>query len=354
MVLVLVLLIVRFSAPSFMTWYANQTIKRTDAIVGSVADVDLGILDGGYTIHGINIRQAGDKKDFPLIVADKIEISIFWRALLKGRLVTEISIVNPTIGLYDRPQDKVIENQAIINEKTWLGLARELTPFDIDKLTIINGSIAIDAEAQLKRTEFSIDNIQMLVTDIVISKNSATLAKAQLSGDIQNQAKVTLTAEFDPNTSKPTFDVNLEMAKLPVSYFKSLMEFYAPFDFEAGEIDLACELKSQAGEVEGYIQIGFYELDVFSWREDIINDDANPLRPIFDAIGGVLVSVLEKGDRNLLATRVDIKGSLDNPKISIIDAFAAMLRNAFIETYDLKLEHSVIGLNEQPNSSPKE
>lgn len=60
-------------------------------------------------------------------------------------------MIKPTIGLYDRPDNKVFKNEAITDEKMWIGLAHNLTPFSIDKLIVENGTFTMDVESQVKR-----------------------------------------------------------------------------------------------------------------------------------------------------------------------------------------------------------
>lgn len=348
----LTVILLRVAAPSIITWYANRTIQQTDGISGSVADVDLHVIAGSYSIFQTNIRQTGDSQDLPLFVVERIDISILWSALLKGEWVAEVNIIRPLVSLYDRPQDKVFESEAVTNEKTWLGLARNLSPFAIDKLTVENGTFSMDAQSQLKRSKFTVQNIQLAATDISNSKSATTIANAKLTGDIQDHAKILVNASFDPNTAKPTFDINLEMEKLPVSYIDSLIKFYAPFDFEAGQLDLASELKAVEGQVTGYLQAGIYELDVFSWHEDVVEDGDNPALLIVEMIGGALATLFANNDKDLVATRVPIEGALDDPNVSTFDALSGILRNAFIEAYSLKVENSVSGLDE-PDSAHK-
>ena len=341
LVILFALLMVRMAAPSIATWYVNRTIEKTQSIEGAVGGVELAIFAGAYSINNINIRQAGDSQEFPLFMAEKMSISLLWSALFKGKLVAELTLTKPTIGLYDRPKDKVFEDPAITDEKTWLGLANNLTPFSINTLTVENGTFVMDAQSKLKRSEFRLSNIQLLLTNIANIKGQNTEASVNMTGDIQNQAKLTLTGTFDPNTIKPNFDLNLEMAKLPVSYVDALMKFYAPFDFEAGEIDMASEIKSQQGNVTGYVKVGIYHLDIFSWHEDVVEDDTNPIDLGIEMLGGMLATLFENDNKELVATRVPIEGNIDSPDISNWEAFVGILRNAFIQAYSLKVEGSV-------------
>lgn len=341
LVILFVLIMLRLAAPSIATWYVNKTIAQTPGIEGAVADVDLAIFAGAYSIHKINIRQAGDNQNLPLFVADKLSISLLWSALIKGELVAELALFKPTIGLYDRPEGQIVKDPVITDEEYWLGLANNLTPFAINKLTVENGTFVMDAQSKLKRSEFKVQNVKLLMTNIANVKGVNSVATVKMTGDIQNQAKLTINGTFDPNTSKPTFDLNLEMAKLPVAYIDALMKFYAPFDFEAGQIEMASEIKSVQGQVTGYVQIGIYQLEIFSWHEDVVEDSTNPINLVIEMIGGMLATIFENSNKELVATRVPIEGNIDSPDVSAWEAFVGILHNAFIQAYSLKIEGTV-------------
>ncbi|MEP1871646.1 MAG: hypothetical protein ABJJ44_19100, partial [Paraglaciecola sp.] len=87
-----------------------------------------------------------------------------------------------------------------------------------------------------------------------------------------------------------------------------------------------------------------YELEVFSWQEDAIEDDDNPIALLGEAAGGMVAEIFENNDEQLIATRIPISGDLSNPDISAWVAFKGIVKNAFVQAYDLKLEDSVNGL----------
>ncbi len=338
---VMFLLIVRASAPSLATWYINRAIQQAEGISGTVSDIDLALLRGSYTIHQVNIKKTEDGQDLPLFSVKRIDISILWKALLKGKLVTKIAITQPKLSLYERSKNKKPESTPKKDKKTWLGLAQNIIPFSINTLTITNGDFTMDAKSQLKRAKLTIQNINIDASNIANIQGINTTAKIAATGDIQNHAEIKIDGSLDPNTSKPTFDLNLEMAKLPVLYIDDIVKFYAPFDVEAGEIDMASELKSANGNVTGYIKVGVYNLDVFSWHEDVVEDDDHPIAVLLEMMGGALASLFENDNKDLIATRIPIEGSLNDPDISVIDGILGILKNAFIKAYDLKVENSV-------------
>jgi hypothetical protein len=337
---VIFLLIVRASAPSLTTWYINRIIQQTDGISGTVRGINLALLRGSYTIHQVNIKKTEDGQDLPLFSVERIDISILWDTLLTGKLITKIEIIQPKLSLYDRSKNKEPESKSEKDKKTWLGLTQDIIPFSIDTLTIKNGNFTVDAESKLKRAKLTIQNINIDASNISNIQGINTTVNIAATGDIQNHAEIKIDGSFDPNTSKPTFDANLEIAKLPVSYIDDIVKFYAPFDFEAGEIDMASELKSANGHVTGYIKVGVHNLDVFSWHEDVVEDNDNPIAVLFEMMGGALASFFENDNKDLIEARIPIEGSLNDKDISVIDGILGILKNAFIKAYDLKVENS--------------
>lgn len=344
--LVLLLIAVRIALASIVVWYVNTIIDEAPGISGSVKDVDIALIQGAYQLNDVNLYQDGDNLQQPLLSASQIELSVLWSALFEGQIVTEIVMIAPKISLFDQSKDNIIESDSVLNEKTWLGLATDLTPLAIDKLTVVRGAFVMDAKDQLKRASFSVEDVELEASNIAVAPQSPQIAELAFSGKVQGTADLSLTASFDPNEKVPTFDMNVEMDKINVSYLDALIKFYSPVDFEAGHIDLASELKAEKGAITGYFKVGIYELEVFSWQEDAIEDDDNPIELLGEAAGGMVAEIFENDDEQLIATRIPISGDLNNPDISAWEAFKGIVKNAFVQAYDLKLEDSVIGLKE--------
>jgi hypothetical protein len=347
LVALLIALSLRVVAPSIVLWYVNKTIAETQGITGKVEDIDLALFRGAYVIEGIDIQQQKADASSPFIHIHKVDLSILWSALFEGHLVSEIVLHSPTISLSDSRDQSVIESDEVLQETTWIGLAKDLVPLSIDRLEIIDGKMSFAANFAEEQSEFIVSNITLLARNIAIRQNSDQVGDLFIGGSIQGQTPFKLTATFNPNKNKPTFDMNLEVAKLPVKAVEPMMKIYAPFDFEAGEIDMASELLAEQGKIDGYIKVGVYNLDIFSWHEDVIEDNDNPLELIVEALGGFISSLFENQNRDLIATKIPINGDFSEPDLSIVEAILGIIRNAFVEAYKLDVEHSV------PAKSPK-
>jgi hypothetical protein len=135
------------------------------------------------------------------------------------------------------------------------------------------------------------------------------------------------------------------MSPLPLSETRQIIDLYAPFDIDAGQFDMAAEIKADQGQVDGYIKFGVYELSVFSFKDDVIkgwsDKDDSLLQPFVEAFSGLIAQFLENDKQSLIATRVPLEGDIANPDIPYFVAFSGFLKNAFIEAYKLKVENIV-------------
>ncbi|WP_416307854.1 DUF748 domain-containing protein [Neptunicella sp. SCSIO 80796] len=348
---VLLLVLLRLAAPDMVRWYVNQTIRDTEGISGTVGDVDLYLWRGAYQLNDVKIDQL-DKQGatYSLLSANSISMSLLWSSIFKDRWVTKMEFERPDVVLLKHPEQSAIKSDAILDQTTWLGLADDLVLFSIDTLKVRNGIFRYLEVAEKKQAAFFITHLNGVVKDIVNQKKGSAIATADLTGQVLDKAELKLTASFDPNKKLPTFDANLEMSRLGAQYLDQLVDFYAPFDIEAGQVDLAAELVAEEGQVDGYIKAGIYDLDIFSWDKDVGEDQDNPLRLLIEMASGFLAGLLENQKHNLVATRVPIKGQIKDPDIPVIEAIAGLLHNAFIEAYKMEIEN-LISFSDSPEKT---
>ncbi|PKM21143.1 MAG: hypothetical protein CVV11_06715 [Gammaproteobacteria bacterium HGW-Gammaproteobacteria-15] len=339
---VLVLLAVRVALPPVMVWYVNSLLEKQDGISGQVQDIDLALWRGGYVIKQIEINQLNDKGELPLFSAERIDIQLSWAALADGEIVSTMAFHQPVIMALDRAGQEDITEDAVLDERTWIGLANNLTPFSIDKLSIHDGRIEFNAIAQDLLGELVLSKVEGEIVNLHNDAQSELLTEVDISGTVAKQTPFIINGKFNPNVKLPMFDINMKMDRIPTAETADIIKIYAPFDVEAGEFELATELASDKGRLNGYVKFGIYNLKIFSWKEDVVKDviegDENPLQIFVEGISAMLATLLENSKQNLIATRIPISGDFSEPDISRLKALAGLLRNAFIEAYKLNLE----------------
>ncbi|GAC13494.1 DUF748 domain-containing protein [Aliiglaciecola lipolytica] len=336
-----ILLLARVSAPYFVQRFINNTIASTDGLSGQVGDVDLHLYRGAYQIEDINLYVVGETDDArPLISVKKMDISILWSALLRGNIVSELTFYQPKIYLEDRENTQDIQNEEVKKQSTWVGLTQNLVPFSIDKITIFDGEMALKNINDEVESETRLSEVQGQISNITNSKElgKPLVSEFQLSAKLMDAAPVTLAGNIDPFAQKPTFNLDLTVAKFPVTYLDNVIKTYTPIDIEAGSVDGALELVSENGKIDGYAKAGIYNMEILSWREDIEKDGDNIFVAIFEGLTDLLGTLLENDEENLIAARVPISGTLSDTETETFAAILSMLRNAFIEALQMDIE----------------
>jgi hypothetical protein len=128
---------------------------------------------------------------------------------------------------------------------------------------------------------------------------------------------------------------------LPVLKLDNFIRTYAPFDIEAGSVDVVTELAARDGMLQGYVKPIVYNLDVFSWKEDIKEDGDNPLRALWEGLVDLVAEILENQPRDQIASNIPLEGDISAPDTNVFVAVANIFKNAFVEAYQANLENTI-------------
>ncbi len=107
-----------------------------------------------------------------------------------------------------------------------------------------------------------------------------------------------------------------------------LLRAYGKLDVVSGRFSFYCELSVKNGQIRGYVKPLFRDLKAYDERQD---KDKGAFRKLYEKLVDGVSRILEDQPRDEVATRVDIKGRLDNPKTSTWQAIVNLIRNAFFK-----------------------
>ncbi len=354
--LAVILVALRLVAPYAVQKGVNYAIKTTPGLSGQVGDVGIALYRGAYQVKDIELNLVDGGLQKPLISIQQLDISVLWSALFRGSIVSEMTFLKPQFYYADDVQQKEKINQDVQDEQTWITLANRLVPFSIDRIDIIDGRLMFETISAQRKTLTEITDVHGQITNLTNSKQrSGTLVtNLVLDAEIAGVCPLAVSGSYDPYASKPTFNVDVEMQRLPVKHIDHLISFYSPFDLEAGQIDFAMEFASKQGDVSGYVKAGVYDLSVFDWQEDVVKDGDNPFQWLFEATTGGIAELFEGGTKDLIATRVPLEGKIDDIQTPLWPAIGAIIKNAFIKSLDIKVDKVVsLPASAKKNNMPK-
>jgi hypothetical protein len=142
--------------------------------------------------------------------------------------------------------------------------------------------------------------------------------------------------KLDPFSYRPTFQLATRLIGLDVTKVNPMARAYGAFDFEAGWFDLVVEMDAKEGLLEGYAKPLFRNLQVFSAKRDIPEDDV--FRVFWEALVGLTTEILENQPRDQFATLIRFKGDMSSPDMNILEIVGNVLHNAFVRAYLPRLE----------------
>lgn len=355
-VVLLVSLIIRIAAPHAIQYYVNYQLKHTQGITGYVGDVDLFLYKGAYAIDDIEIYAVDSvSAPKPLLGVETLNFSLAWSALLKGNVVTNMVFTRPEIVIYDKDPNTVEQNQQVKDETTWVGLVNNLVLFSIDSLMVKQGNVTLVNVTNNTEQPTFVSNINARIKNITNAQNleNSLVTSLNIEGKLMGEAMLKLSGKLNPFSKQANFDLNAEVQRFSVKNLDTVFKVYTPFDIEAGGIDGAMELVAKNNNLTGYVKAGVQNLRVFSWREDIEKDDDGIFTVIFEGSVDLLSSILENDESKLVAARIPIEGQLNNTDVSTFQAVVSVLKNAFFDAFNMKIDDVISFENTKKQQAEK-
>ncbi|MBU2978341.1 DUF748 domain-containing protein [Alteromonas sp. C1M14] len=342
------IVLLRMSLPFAAQWYINDTLDKGENFTGSVGDVDILLWRGAYQLENIVILKRTGEVTEPFLEIEQADISLLWSALFDKAVVADVNLVHPQVNFVDGPSKK--SSQSGENEN-WLNLADQLVPLRVDRLHIEHGTVRFINPTSSPAIKVKLHQIDATARNLVNSRHLSKdlIATIEGTGKTEDKGTITLTASLDPSTPKPTFDINLQANDVALGNFKPLLETYAPFDLEAGTLEFTMELASDNGSINGYAKPILHQVEVFSWKGDIEDDDDGFFRGISEGMSAFIAELFENQSEDQIATRIPLSGSLSDVNTPVFSTLVGILRNAFIQAIRGDLENSVVFSETEPN-----
>jgi hypothetical protein len=326
----------RLAAPPIVKHYVNLALADMGDYTGSVTDVNLFLLRGGYRLRNVRIVKLDSTSDTPFIEMPTMELSLQWRALFRGRAVGEVLMYEPVVNLV---QGEGASDQQLGTGANWPQEVRSLFPFKLNSVEVLNGLVTFRAPGISTEQSLTLRDFHLLLHNLtnVQGVNDDAFADLALDGKIMGNAPIELTGSFDPNAEAPTFDIDLMIEGAKLTDVNPWLDRFLKADAESGVFSMYSEVASANGRFEGYVKPILQDPKFF----DINDESKGPFRKAWEGLVNLAAKILENRQANQVATQVPIRGEYENPRVSIVEAMVNLLRNAFVAAFAHSLEGTV-------------
>jgi hypothetical protein len=332
-----VAVVARLAAPSVVERYVNRQLADMGDYRGSVTDIELSLIRGGYVLRNLEIVKLDASPETPAFATiPAMDLALQWRALFRGRAVGELVMHEPVLNLVQGPSDEAQQLGAGVN---WPQEVRDLFPFTLNVVEARNGLITFNAPGISTDDSLTMRDFQMQLRNLtnVQDVEEPAFAELDVRGGIMGNAPLVLTGRIDPNEMTPTFDIDMSLEGAQLVDVNPWLREFLKVDAEMGVFSMYSELAAAEGRFEGYVRPILENPKFF----DSETDSQGPFRKAWEALVNVAAKVLENRQEEQVATQIPLRGEVENPDVDLLTTMVNLLRNAFVAAFSHSLDGSI-------------
>jgi hypothetical protein len=335
-VVLTIVIIARAALPVWMENFMNEQLAALEGYDGRVEDVDFALWRGGFAADDLRIVRTTADHETPFFDAERIEVTLEWKSLMKGKIAAEGRALRPVLNLV---QAKDKEDSQMGTETKWpTGLA-ELYPFEINTFRVIDGTITFRAPGIQTEDALTANHVNAVVSNLrnVNEENKEAFARFESSAKVLGEAPMRIAGALDPLARQPTFDVNMALEQVELTEVNPWLQEFLKADAQAGTFQLYLELAAADGAFKGYAKPLMQNVDMYGSQEE--NDPL--LRKVWEGIVEFAANVVENEEEDQVGARIPFSGTISDPQTSIWATIASVMRNAFVSAFARSLEGTI-------------
>ena len=331
-----VIIIIRLILPYIVLHYVNKSLAEMSGYYGHVEDIDISLYRGAYVVNNLYINRVDTAtlKQTDLFKAPDIDISIEWKSLFHGRIVSELEFREPVLKF---TEDAAEPEQMEKDTNDFRKMLKTFTPISVNRFEVYDGTIAyVDPNVKPKV------DVRMSETHIIarnlsnVADTSALPARVLATAGVYG-GHLDFNMRINALAEDPTYDLNLELKNADLKRLNEFFQAYGKFDVNKGTFGMYMELAAKDKKFIGYVKPFIKDLDVVGHEDR--ND--NILRKIWEGIVGIAGDILKAPKSDQIATKVPLVGTYDNRTIGTWYAVFAALRNGLIQGLVPTLDNQV-------------
>ena len=325
-IIILILLIAfRLYLPTLVKNNINKILADIPGYYGQVDDVDISLYRGAYVINGMYLSKGTAESLIPFLKFPKSDISIEWKSLFKGKIVSEIVMMSPEVT-YVFEDQKEESGDADVDD--WTKALTEIVPIDINHFEVHNGKVAFvqlsanpNIDLQISKLELTADNLRN-----VVEKQRILPSPIRATGVSIGNGKVALEGNMNLVKEIPDMDLGFSLEDADVTALNDFTNYYAGLDFDKGTFGVYSEVAIADGHLVGYIKPLLTDTK-------LIGEGDGFLEVLWEGFVGLFKFILKNQGTDTLATKVPIEGDLNNVEAGVWPTVINIFGNAWIKAF---------------------
>jgi len=321
----------RIYLPTLVKNYVNEVLADIPGFYGHVDDIDLALYRGG----GMYLNKVNASTEIPFLDFPKTDISIEWKSLFKGKIVSEITMFDPEITyIFEDQQQETKEGEADTDD--WTKALTDLVPININHFEIHNGKMGFvklqedpNIDLYLNKLELNADNLRN-----VRGESNKLPSPIEATAVSIGKGNFELDGGLDLIKEIPDMDINFSLQEADITAINDLTRAYGGIDFKKGELNIYGEIAIADAYMKGYVKPMLKDTK-------LISKDDSILGVIWEGFVGMFKFILKNQGTNTLATRVPLEGNLDNVNAGVWTTVFKIFENAWFNAFQGEVDKDI-------------
>lgn len=325
-IIILILLIAfRLYLPTLVKNNINKVLADIPGYYGQVEDVDISLYRGAYVINGMYLNKGTATSQIPFLNFPKSDISIEWKSLFKGKIVSEIVMTSPeVIYVFEDQKEEAGEADA----EDWTKALTDIVPIDINHFEVHDGKVAFVQLSAEPNIDLQIDKLELIASNLrnVVEKGRILPSPIRATGVSIGNGKVALEGNMNLVKEIPDMDLSFSLEDADVTALNDFTNYYAGLDFDKGTFGIYSEVAIADGHLIGYIKPLLTDTK-------LIGEGDGFLEVLWEGFVGFFKFVLKNQGTDTLATKVPIEGDLNNLDARTWPTVFNIFKNGWIKAF---------------------
>lgn len=332
LVILVLLLAFRLYLPTLAKNYVNDVLANIPGHYGHVEDIDIALIRGAYVINGMYLNKGTAESQIPFLDFPKSDISIEWKSLFRGKIVSEIIMENPEVNYVFEDQ----QGKSGAEVEDWTKALTDLVPIDINHFEVQGGKLAFvqlsaepDVDLQISNLHLTADNLRN-----VVEKKRILPSSIYATGESIGSGKISLEGTMNLVKKIPDMDISFSLENADITAFNDFTNYYAGLDFEKGNFSIFNEVAIADGYLVGYIKPLLTD-------SKLIGKEDGFLETIWEGFVGFFKFILKNQGTDTVATKVPIEGDLNNVDAGVWPTVLNIFKNGWIQAFKSQVDEEI-------------
>lgn len=332
----LLLIIARLLLPYLLEKYVNKTLNDIPGYAGGVEDIDVALYRGAYVIEGLWLDKENATLDAPLLNFPESDISIEWKSLFKGRIVSEIVLHSPEVNYIFEDQKKSTP-QGKPDVGDWTNALTDLVPIKINHLEAHDGKLNFVQFSADPNINLVFKDINLYTTNLQNVRRTDTILPSTLHATATSfgEGAVTLDGRINVMKKIPDLDVEFALKKANVTALNEMSINAVGVDFASGTFELYSEMAIADGYLKGYLKPMFINTELIG------EEDQGFFEKIWEGFVGVFKFLFKNQGTDTLATKAPLEGDLNDIDTGLLSTILNIFKNAWISAFTTDVDEDI-------------